>query len=619
MNIKKYILGTALAATTLFSCTDGFDEMNENPWTGNDLDVKHQFTYTQLKMFASGHEGFRGNLIMTGPYAGNTANLYSTGIGFGLSDSYTNATWELIYGDVMKNLVDAMGRLEAEGGQDDKIAQFRIVKVVNLLRATLLYGDIPYFDAGKGYSDLIYYPKYDRQEDILKDMVNELRESRDLLAASGSEIFTYDLYDSGVAGPTKYIKLANSLLMRIGLTMSEADATEGASIFQEAYTNDGGYISNWGEAVYVRHVEDGGPWGQHVNGTGVAIEGQVGGFSYGYMSEKALKSMQEKEDPRIFRLVSHLTYESGISKSMTDVAKYRDFDPFAQAGEDGEFKRVHYRGVRMGDRGDGNRGLYYKPSEEKVYHASYWVNQNTDYKFEEGGQFATLAGLSPATFNRLTPTMVMGADEVQFMIAEAANIGYIGADARSAFQAGIEFALSKYDAMPYPGKETEQTYEALYISQTNPSYNHETAVSNYIQNAMDRYDAASDKREEIIYEHWMADLGDGYKSYEIWNRTHMPSMVVPDINAAGEDYVELASFEGDPTIDHDLDPIGSESIHLHTGGVTDGIRPSRFPYPNRELTVNSANADEAMQRQRSESGTGAATNFIAVKQWYSHK
>ncbi len=46
------------------------------------------------------------------------------------------------------------------------------------------YGDIPYFEAGKGYPLNITYPKYDKQQDIYNDLLNELEQASAALDAS---------------------------------------------------------------------------------------------------------------------------------------------------------------------------------------------------------------------------------------------------------------------------------------------------------------------------------------------------------------------------------------------------------------------------------------------------
>lgn len=621
MKLKNIIIGGVLAASTLTGCN--FQDQNVDPWTSNDLDIKHVYTLTQSKMFTSGHEGFRGNLIMSGPIAQNTACLYSTGIGFGTSDGYTEATWSNIYGNVLKNIEDAKGKLTKEGNLEAQIAQFNVVKVINLLRLTELYGDIPYAQAGLGYESLVYYPKYDKQEDVLNMMVDDLTDAKSKISAvNETELSNYDMYDAGIGRKAQYQKLINSLLIKIGVMMSEGNASRGAEIFKMGYNDTNGYISDWSEASYVRHVESGGPWGQHVNGSGIAVEGQVGGMSYAYISEVALKLMQTNHDPRLFRVTSHFDYSGGVNKAVTNTNLYHDFDPFAVAGDEGEFKKVHYRGVRLGDNGDGNRGLFWRSNGNVAQQAAYWLDQNStvtdggEYKFENEGQFITLTGLNPSTFNRLTPSIIIGADEVAFLIAEASTIPAYGVNDASAFRNAVELALAKYDAVGFPGADFETSFVELYKTQKDPSYSQIANKAAYVNDAIARYNTAADKRDVVVTEHWLSLIGNGYKSFALVTRTGGPSFL-PDVIPTDERNYKLPSYNDDPVVDNSATKVGEESVIKHRGGVTDFVRPKRFPYPNRELNVNATNVDEAMKRQRG--NVGQATHFIAIPQWYSKK
>ena len=48
------------------------------------------------------------------------------------------------------------------------------MKVMIFHRITDIYGDIPYTEAGLGYYDRTFTPKYDKQQDIYNDMLKEL-------------------------------------------------------------------------------------------------------------------------------------------------------------------------------------------------------------------------------------------------------------------------------------------------------------------------------------------------------------------------------------------------------------------------------------------------------------
>ena len=55
------------------------------------------------------------------------------------------------------------------------------------------YGDVPYSEAGKAVSDVIFYPKYDDDAAIYDDLYKELKEAIAALSASG-EFVPADLF-----------------------------------------------------------------------------------------------------------------------------------------------------------------------------------------------------------------------------------------------------------------------------------------------------------------------------------------------------------------------------------------------------------------------------------------
>ena len=104
-----------------------------------------------------------------------------------------NTVWSDLY--LAQNNLDEIIRLNtheetrlqaaANGLNENQIAASRILKVWTYQIMTDTWGDIPYnsyagknpaFDSGKAEEGIIY-PQYATQEDIYKDMLNELKEA----------------------------------------------------------------------------------------------------------------------------------------------------------------------------------------------------------------------------------------------------------------------------------------------------------------------------------------------------------------------------------------------------------------------------------------------------------
>src|SRR5690606_30880170 len=78
-----------------------------------------------------------------------------------------------------------------------------------------------YFDAGRGYIDALYKPKYDRQADIYPHMLRELEEAENALDASKASYGSADFIYGGSV--TKWKRFANSLMLRLGMRLTKID------------------------------------------------------------------------------------------------------------------------------------------------------------------------------------------------------------------------------------------------------------------------------------------------------------------------------------------------------------------------------------------------------------
>ena len=139
------------------------------------------------------------------------------------------------------------------GSNVNQIAIARILKAYIYWTITDRWGDIPYFDALKGEANLT--PKYDKQEDIYKDLIKELKEASDQFFASGSLVTGDIVYGKDAAGKNLTVevqqaswkKFANSLRMLIALRSSKVYPSAGqwaATEFNAAFSDADGYFAN---------------------------------------------------------------------------------------------------------------------------------------------------------------------------------------------------------------------------------------------------------------------------------------------------------------------------------------------------------------------------------------
>lgn len=264
-----YITFTMLLSLAMIRC-DHFEEMNQNPTTSTDMDPNLMLSNIQLQLSGGQFEQLRNGFIYSGEWMQHWTGEYST-TEFGgkgvRSDQYMSALWVSQYPREVKNVVDMVERTKDDPAQSNINAVSRIMKVYIFSRLTDLYGDIPYFGAGKGYYDRVFTPAYDRQEDIYNDFFVELDAAVKALDPS-KDVITEDFYYNGDIARWK--KFGNSLRLRLAMRLTKVDINK-AQTEAEAAIALGVMQSNADMAV-MKHINvawEGGTFGG--NGTSYAL------------------------------------------------------------------------------------------------------------------------------------------------------------------------------------------------------------------------------------------------------------------------------------------------------------------------------------------------------------
>ncbi|MBS2210396.1 SusD/RagB family nutrient-binding outer membrane lipoprotein [Carboxylicivirga mesophila] len=633
--MKKLNIILFAAVLTMFSaCTDEFDTINDNPNRVTDLDAGFQFGKIQLMYAGNGHEEWRGNLIMTGPISGITQCGYRTGQSFGLSDGFSEAKWSAIYTNVVKDARDMQRTLtekDEDGSNIVKLAQTDIVLQLAAQRLTDLYGDIPYSEGGLGFNELNYYPAYDSQEDVYKGMVEKLRAARQTLLSDNGESFgSHDLIYGHLDNDSRrksWAKLANSLLLRIGMRASNADPAWAKEVVEEAAAHSAGFITGVTVdegAALLKHSTNGGPWGIHENGAGSAINGKVGGFAYAYVGEEYLRLAQQNEDPRLFYTACQVVNQDGEFRAWTGQTYFNPFEEAARPGE--AWKPVVFNPEKGGaDESFSVRGLM-KVEGVQVF-TDYFVSagslgdtvevkqgDNVLYEYiynADYAQYRTLCAVNPETVgSRTAPSIFFTGDETYFILAEAAAKGWtVPGDAATNLAKAVELNISKYPAL-YNESSSPETYMSKYAATSGDTRTYEEMAADYIANL------GVATVETIQLERWKSLFLNGYEAFALWNRTLVS---VTPVGIPYDRNIELPEYQWDNIKDAlpgvEQTPDAFFSTPFHNGGITGGVRPRRLDYPDRERMNNTANINAAMERQSAFGNDG--DNFISTKMWIS--
>jgi hypothetical protein len=177
------ITGLLLAATLIFtSCDeDALLDLNTDPNAVTDMDNQYLFSLATLRI-AGEYENTRANMLYAATMIQHTSSLagYFSGDKYFYNAQYSGAYMETHYTGVIRLLSHVIERTNDNPAEANLNAAANVLRVFDLHRMTDLYGDIPYFEAGRGLEgEEFWFPKYDNQRDIYLDMVDQLKAARE--------------------------------------------------------------------------------------------------------------------------------------------------------------------------------------------------------------------------------------------------------------------------------------------------------------------------------------------------------------------------------------------------------------------------------------------------------
>ncbi|MCK5824882.1 MAG: SusD/RagB family nutrient-binding outer membrane lipoprotein [Ichthyobacteriaceae bacterium] len=243
MKITKYILGVLVLGLGLGSC-DHFEELNTDPTTSTVANPQSLVSTVQLRYSGDREVQWRSLAAYHMPFIQMISDGWTVSRGqvYEQDKSYMEYFWKSSYRNI-GDLQDAITESNKEGNEHlvNYAAVARIMKVLVFSQLTDTYGDVPYFEAVKGYDEGILHPKYDNQKDIYTDFFKELKEA--VAQFDTEKNLDGDLIYSGNIENWK--KFANSLRLRLAMRLinvdnalakTEAESAVAEGVFQ-AYTD----------------------------------------------------------------------------------------------------------------------------------------------------------------------------------------------------------------------------------------------------------------------------------------------------------------------------------------------------------------------------------------------
>ncbi|WP_229310952.1 SusD/RagB family nutrient-binding outer membrane lipoprotein [Larkinella soli] len=226
-------LALVSAVALLISCEKGFEEVNTNPDASTQIIPEYVFSKSQYDAASNQLHGLQGAMQYT--------TSYNEIAGFGAKYIFNQGTAPYtVFNNGYPNEINEIGEvIRAVSGspeQVNKLAVARIWRVYCFHRMTDLYGEIPYSEAGRGYSGSVFKPKYDRQEEIYRNMLNELEEAPRLFDTAKPTFGGADVVYGGDI--LKWKRFANSLMLRLALRLTKVNPALAESWVRKAVSGE---------------------------------------------------------------------------------------------------------------------------------------------------------------------------------------------------------------------------------------------------------------------------------------------------------------------------------------------------------------------------------------------
>jgi hypothetical protein len=208
---NKYIALTSLLTLVLLVSCSKFDEINTNPDATTQVPASMECTNLVLGMLESGGDAM-------GFISANALPKYVGFTTLGKNSSQYNNTGSGSFGSmtILPNIEAMLESAKGSTMEDSYKGIGSFAKAYAFYRMTMWMGDVPYSEAGKGAGGLLE-PKYDTQEEIFINILNELK-AADQYFANGVKFSGDPTPYSG--DPVKWRKAVNAFQLRVLMSLS---------------------------------------------------------------------------------------------------------------------------------------------------------------------------------------------------------------------------------------------------------------------------------------------------------------------------------------------------------------------------------------------------------------
>lgn len=453
------LLAAALAFGST-ACTDHFEDINTPPSLATQVDPSLLFTRATVTGGGISYAVYQlMHQTTTGYWSQHFANIQPAFSGDTYEPGPANNPWGYYYSSgafaplsVNHQVMKLIDKIDKN---PVRMAQAKIWQVYMFSLITDCYGDIPYSEAFESNT-----PKFDTQEAIYNDFFAKLDESIKSLKDNQSKGFaTFGNADVLYKGDvTSWIRFANSLKLRLAMRLTNVDPTRAKALVASIPQNE--LIATLDQSAKVMMEKKTSAVTHHTK--------NPLGFIYAWNEVRASETMMNK-----------LKLGNGI----IDPRMYRYFEPNKQG---------QYVGLKNGQ----DRQLL---SQNLASYKDNYCNIGPAYNSQDND--LPLYLLTPA--------------EVNFLLAEAAQRGYIAGNAAEFYENGIKASMAQFEVTKTEG-----------ITQAN--------IDAFLKAPEVAYQAGKGL-EQIMTQKWVAFYTNSAQAWMDMRRTGFPVPAKPVVTFPGNE------------------------------------------------------------------------------------
>lgn len=491
-----------LGAVLLFgvgACdADSLTRVNEDPNNPTSAPPQAVFTYaariTMQRWFGSNPTNLRGPVLTAQHLA--QVQYPDEDSYLRLDGTVTDGSFINTYASELKNF-QAVIEAGREANQPLLWGPALVMRSLVFGYVTDVWGDVPYSQALQGDADdAVIQPAYDPQKDIYDGLFRDLSEAATAIAGAPGSAVTLGAADPIYGGSSlKWQRFANSLRARHAMRLSNVDPTKGRAELNAAIAAPGGLLQSNADNAQMSWPGDGiydNPWAAN-NRTRDDHR----------LSDRLLNEMVPVNDPRV------PVYAQPTLCFMNPSATGCPASPAKYAGMPNALT----------------------PSDAATYSL---ISSRPGPVFYDIDRFCSgCTNLSGASF----PSFILTYAEVSFILAEAAERGWIVGSAAAYYAQGIRASMEQWGVTDA------------------------TAINTFLARPAIVYAGGTAGLRQIALQKWIALYTEGVQAWSEWRRTCVPATVKP----------------------------GPAAI-INTV-------PRRYEYSVREKSVNAANVEAAIARQ----------------------